>query len=190
MAVKTSKQKISIIGPHGVGKTSLLRRFIDGAFEQSYRSTLGVDIKEKNVQIRDGDATLIDTKLVLWDVSGSNQFSSLEKQYILGSHACLVICDGTRPETLTQCLDIQEKLTGLLGDVPMRVLINKYDLQTKWCLELSNDARLSAMRCPYHYTSAQSGKNVDATFIGIAQDAIARTSGQQPSHTVSNHQSA
>lgn len=84
--------KILVIGEPGIGKTSLIRRYVDNVFDKNYTATLGVDFAlkvvpwENNMQIQ----------LQLWDIAGQERFSSMTRVYYKQATACVIIFDITR----------------------------------------------------------------------------------------------
>merc|ERR1719277_56930 len=86
--------KICIIGQSGVGKTSILRRFIDDEFEDKQMSTIGVDFKVKYVDI--GGKKV---KLAFWDTAGQERFKTLTSSYYRGAQGIIFVYDVSEPET-------------------------------------------------------------------------------------------
>ena len=82
--------KIVIIGAPGAGKTSLMLRFIENHYDESYISTIGVDFKLKTIRM--GDDIL---KLQVWDTAGQERFRSITRSYYRNSHGCLAMFDLT-----------------------------------------------------------------------------------------------
>lgn len=92
--MKLSK-KVTIIGPFGVGKTSLFRRYIDDAFSEDYKSTLGVQIQKKVISLPND----VEISLILWDTEGHMEISEGRSAYLMGSHAFVYVFDLTRIDT-------------------------------------------------------------------------------------------
>src|SRR5512136_3486341 len=88
------QKKVCLLGDFGVGKTSLVRRFVEGRFDDKYLSTIGVRISRKTL-LRSG-GTL---NLLLWDLAGAQEFNT-QSSYLAGVAAALIVCDLTRRETL------------------------------------------------------------------------------------------
>lgn len=82
--------KIVIIGAPGAGKTSLMLRFIENHYDESYISTIGVDFKLKTIRV--GDSIL---KLQVWDTAGQERFRSITRSYYRNSHGCIAMFDIT-----------------------------------------------------------------------------------------------
>lgn len=88
--MKVVQKKVCLLGDFAVGKTSLVRRFVEGHFEDKYLSTIGVKVARKSL---DRDETKLN--LLIWDLVGGNEFSRSETGYLLGTAGALVVCDLT-----------------------------------------------------------------------------------------------
>lgn len=86
--------KMRIVGDSGVGKSSLLLRFADNSYTESFISTIGVDFKNKTIPIN-GDLC----NLQIWDTAGQERFRTITSNYYRGPHAYLFCFDVTNPET-------------------------------------------------------------------------------------------
>ena len=86
----TSSKKVVLLGHFGVGKTSLFRRFIDNAFSEDYKVTLGVQIKKKVVELPNGK----ELSMIIWDTEGHTDIEDTRKSYLLGSHAFIYVFDS------------------------------------------------------------------------------------------------
>ena len=80
--------KIILIGSSGVGKSSILQRYIQKTFNDSYTSTIGVDFFMKTINI--GEKSI---KLQLWDTAGTEKFRSITTGYYRGADAAFVVFD-------------------------------------------------------------------------------------------------
>ena len=84
-------KKVVMLGLYGVGKTSLVQRFVRSIFDDKYLTTLGVKVDKKVVQVDD-----IEVTLMLWDVAGAENHFDVPMSYIKGAAGYLVVVDGTR----------------------------------------------------------------------------------------------
>ncbi|MFN3372526.1 MAG: Rab family GTPase, partial [Chloroflexus sp.] len=85
--------KICLLGEFSVGKTSLIRRFVEGIFDERYLSTLGVKISRHSLTIDH-----IDMNLIIWDTTGGERFNQIVQNYYRGAAGALLVCDLTRPD--------------------------------------------------------------------------------------------
>jgi Ras-related protein Rab-7A len=135
---KASKKKtlikVLILGSAGVGKTSLLNRFVDENYSSNYKSTIGSDLRSKDIVINDEVVTL-----QLVDTAGQERFNSLSTQFYRGAQMCLLVFDITDSksfESLSQWRDEFLAATSTStgshideADFPFACIGNKLDLQ-------------------------------------------------------------
>src|SRR5919202_3718030 len=97
----TISKKICMIGDFGVGKTSLIRRFVDRQFSDQYLSTVGVKISRKSLELQSVKQTgKIDLQLLIWDLEGHTKFKAIAPSYLQGASGALIVADVTRLETI------------------------------------------------------------------------------------------
>src|SRR5574342_650264 len=104
------QKKICMLGSFSVGKTSLVRRFVESIFSDTYLTTVGVKIDKKQLRVDDHDVTLM-----LWDIYGEDEFQKLHMSYLRGAAGLLLVVDGTRRSTLDKALAIKEEAYKTLG---------------------------------------------------------------------------
>src|SRR5690242_16343174 len=121
------QKKICMLGSFGVGKTSLVRRFVESVFSETYLTTVGVKIDKKIVAL--GDRTMT---LILWDVAGEDDISPLKMSYVRGAAGYVLVADGTRQPTLDVALSIRQRIEAEYGALPFVLLLNKSDLREQW----------------------------------------------------------
>lgn len=158
-------KKICLVGSFGVGKTSLIARFVRQTFSEKYLTTLGVKIDTKVVELNSGDVC----KLIIWDIAGKEDYSSTDKQYLKGSSGCIYVVDGTRKATAEAVLNLKEQVVEELGDIPSLCTVNKSDLEDEW--ELTDEIQLQ-LKKEMNYlfkTSALNGKQVENAFSKLAE---------------------
>ena len=136
--------KILLIGDAGVGKSSILLRFTDDAFEEHLASTIGVDFKVKTVQL--GGKTV---KLTIWDTAGQERFRTLTSSYYRGCHGIILVFDVNERssfDNLKQWLDELE-LYSTTAHSSKLLVGNKIDLEDRQVTEqeATDFARQQAM---------------------------------------------
>ena len=154
-------KKIVLLGHFGVGKTSLIRRFIDNDFSEDYLVTLGVHVKKKNLKINNEDFTLI-----IWDIEGNTSISRARKSYLVGSHGFLYVFDVTRPETFENIKEEMNFLDENYPNIPVCKIGNKSDLID------SEEVREFFRQDDFKdcdFTSAKVGDNVENVFLKISK---------------------
>ena len=167
-------RKLMLLGEIGVGKTSLIRRLVEGRFETEYKSTFGVELYRVPISRAgpNGDQAI---ELVVWDTDGNFGQSIFRHVYVKGASAALIIGDLKRRATLDSMVTLAESFQEALPGRHFSFIANKADLIADGgAAELP--ARLQDARQPVLLTSAKTGTNVEDTFIQAAT-AILRRDG-------------
>jgi hypothetical protein len=156
-------KKIAMLGMYAVGKTSLVKRFVDSIFDEKYHTTIGVKIDRKIVKINDQELTLM-----LWDVAGAEDHFTVPSSFIRGSAGYLLVIDGTRKVTLDRGLELVAQVESELGKIPFVAIVNKSDLVDKWQLRDEHLQHLGQLGCPVITSSALTGEGVEEAFHTLA----------------------
>ena len=162
------QKKICMVGVFGTGKTCLVQQYVHSIFSVKYLSTVGVKIDRKEVQVGDQKVTLM-----LWDLEGRDGTRDVSSSYVRGAHGVIYVVDGTRRDTLDQIHEIREMVTGVVGDIPSVVAVNKVDLVDQWQLTDEDEEAVSASGLHRFRTSAKTGKGVEETFQWLAEATLA-----------------
>lgn len=162
-------RKICLLGDFGVGKTSLVSRFIRNTFSERYMTTVGVKVDSKEVSIG-ADADPI--KLVIWDIAGKSALDALNQTYLRGASGVMLVADGTREPTLRSALYLLMQAKSLLQDPAAVLLVNKFDLIDRWEILPSTLEELRKT-IPVFESSALTGDGVEAAFRELARQVIA-----------------
>lgn len=157
------QKKVSMLGSFSVGKTSLVRRYVHSIFSEQYKTTIGVKIDKREVEV--GDKTV---NLVLWDIHGDDEFQPIRPAVLRGTAGFLLVIDPTRPATLEVARELVERFRKELGDVPFLALLNKCDLETDWAIPPEELEALAADGWVLRKTSAKSGFGVEEAFLELA----------------------
>jgi len=160
----TINKKVCLLGDFGVGKTSLVRRFVYERFEDKYLSTIGVKVSRKTMVLSYQDK-LIDLAIILWDLAGSEEFNQFRASYLRGSSGIMLVCDLTRPETLHHLQSYLDDMRRVCPTADVVLAANKADLIDEHRLSTSEiEAYGSGLNIPYYLTSAKSGDGVEDIF--------------------------
>jgi len=164
------QKKVCMLGAVGVGKTSLVRRFVESIFSDRYLATVGVKIDRKSVSL---GATQL--SLMLWDLQGETEHQETRVEYLRGAGGYLIVVDATRTATLETALSLQQRAASAAPGAPLMLVLNKVDLADQIAV---SDALLEPLRArgwPIVRTSARSGLGVEEAFLGLAQRMLATT---------------
>lgn len=157
-------KKICMMGAPGVGKTSLVRRFVDSVFSEKYLSTIGVKIDRKPVEV--GDDVY---NLMLWDLQGEERYQWVRLQYLRGAAGYILVADGTRSETLEIAIGLQENAANRDPALPFVLCLNKADLWGQWAISATQQDWLREKGWTVLQTSARSGDSVEEAFNTLAR---------------------
>ncbi len=176
METKHFKLKICLVGEQGVGKTSLIHRFVSGAFDESYIRTLGVVVSKKTVTL-EALPRSVRVDLIVSDIMGKRVFLELFKDaYFHGTQGVLGVFDVTRRDTLIALRTWIERIQETVGRVPVYALGNKIDLREhRETSEADAAETLRSYDCPILYTSAKTGENVEEAFHGLARAILGQS---------------
>ena len=161
------QKKVCLLRGFGVGKTSLVRRYVQSIFSDAYLTTVGVKIEKRMVSVGAAEVALI-----LWDIAGEDGVAGIRTSYLRGAAGYLLVVDVTRGETLEVAKSIQARVTSEIGSVPFVFLFNKTDLKEDWdipeqSLEDLKDAGYEVLR-----TSAKTGEGVEEAFQALAKRMV------------------
>jgi len=153
------QKKICMIGSFAVGKTSLVRRFVESIYSDAYHTTVGVKVDKKVVQSGGNEVTL-----VLWDIYGEDELQKMRWSYVRGASGYLLVADGTRRATLDKAVELEEKLRQEVGAIPFVFAVNKSDLAADWDLDTALEERPAMKSWKILRTSAKTGEGVEQAF--------------------------
>jgi len=161
--------KLVLIGDSGVGKTSLLLRFADDHFTESFVSTLGVDFRDRLVNT--GDKFV---KLQIWDTAGQDRFKTITNAFYRSAQGVILVFDVTSMETYEHVEEwLSDGARNAPEGVPKMLVGNKADLADERKVEVEMaESMAERLGMPYVETSAKNSTNVDAAFITMAKSAL------------------
>jgi small GTP-binding protein len=159
----TVQKKLCMLGGFSVGKTSLVRRFVQSVFSETYLTTVGVKIDKKPVEL-----TGRIVNLILWDLAGEDDLSSLRMSYLRGASGYVLVADGTRAATLDLALSLRQRVEAEFGPLPFVLLLNKNDLKEQWAIGDADMANLQQNGWWVRSTSARTGEGVEDAFRDLA----------------------
>lgn len=171
--------KLLLIGDSGVGKTCLLFRFSDDAFNTTFISTIGIDFKIKTVEL--GGKKI---KLQIWDTAGQERFHTITTSYYRGAMGIMLVYDITNHKTFENISKWLRNIDEHANeDVEKMILGNKCDMDSK--RQVSKDRGEAIAKehgVPFLETSAKANVNVEKAFMDLAQKILDKTPGKDTEH--------
>ena len=158
--------KICLLGEAGVGKTSLVYRFIENKFRENYKQTLGVNLLKKDVDIDEYGGV----SAQIWDLGGQESFKSLRKLYLEGANGGLIIFDLTDKKSFDKLSEWIESFKNTRGEQPLLLIGNKSDLKNQ--IKIKDDEAeqfANNNNMELTITSAKTGQNVETAFIKLTK---------------------
>lgn len=174
---RSMRTKIITIGDGGVGKTSIVRRYLGWEFQERYLPTIGANFYTKEAEY-DINGENLNVEWTVWDISGQPAFEEVRDKYYLGARGALVVFDISRKKTADNISNWINELYDKTGNKqPFVLLGNKVDLRDtereevplekgeEMAKELSEKHDIEI---PYFETSAKTKKNLEKAFKNLA----------------------
>lgn len=176
---KKTLLKVIILGDSGVGKTSLMQKFVNQKFSQQYKATIGADFLTKEITIDGKPVTL-----QIWDTAGQERFQLLGVAFYRGADCCVLCYDVTNEKSLNNLTLWKDEFLVQLNvsnpaDFPFIIIGNKIDVDDSKKivslpkkLQTITQNQLGGLNYPVFETSAKDGINVEPAFEVIAKMAL------------------
>jgi small GTP-binding protein len=160
--------KITIVGESGVGKSSLIQRYVNESFDEHFTPTIGVDFLFKHISVLDKVI-----KLQLWDTAGQERFRAIQRTFYRGSSALFIVVDVSDLHTVNKIPDwMREAKNYAPTHIPIYLVGNKCDLESRIISQEDMKTIADQFGLRYIETSAKSGTNVEAAFRLITEEAL------------------
>ncbi|MCK4478968.1 MAG: GTP-binding protein [Candidatus Lokiarchaeota archaeon] len=167
--------KVTVIGDGAVGKTSLIKKFTKGNFQEEYIQTIGAQFSKYIEDIKEDRC-----KLFFWDIAGQDTFHFLRPAFYKASVAAIIVYSlediDSGKESLKHVPKWHSEITKFCGDIPIVLFGNKVDLVDE--KELT-DEKISKLRekkdfLGYYRTSAKTGQGVHEAFQAIIKELYSK----------------
>jgi small GTP-binding protein len=157
-------KKVVLIGHFGVGKSSLIKRFVENVFSDNYIVTIGVHISKKSIQIEGKDLTF-----VLWDIEGKDDLKKVRPAYLIGTSGFIYVIDPTRVQTYQNFEEEFDFIQTSFPDASIITVANKSDL-----INIDDfQKQIDQYRLKLDFmTSAKTGELVNEIFLELGKEII------------------
>lgn len=171
--------KICVVGNGGVGKTSMVLRYCENSFKESYLMTIGSNFSTKTVELENHPQ--LQVKLQLWDLAGQKHFSFVRPPFYRGATGIIYVFDLTRRSSFADLLEWRDEVEKVIGQKPSLLIGNKLDLARIGQREVASqdgEALMGEMHAmQYFETSAKEGDSVEDVFKVLTLE-ILKSSGK------------
>ncbi len=165
--------KLVLLGEANVGKTSLVYRFIENKFRENYKSTLGVNLLKKDMELDKYGSVSVQ----IWDLGGQESFKSLRKLYLEGANGALLVFDMTNKKSYEKLDEWVQSFREARDDAPIILIGNKSDLKYQIKITESESKKYATVNnLGIIITSAKTGQNVEEAFIELSSKIIDKIS--------------
>jgi small GTP-binding protein len=163
--------KILIAGDGGVGKTTLLRRYVNGVFDESTIQTVGVDFFLKEMHFEDLNASCT---LQLWDLGGQERFRHILESFVMGARGALLLFDLTNMPKIEGILNWVNIVRSHDINLPILFVGSKLDLSELIAVDDDSalDIKNTFKMIDFLKTSSKTGHNVELVFETISKYLI------------------
>ena len=162
--------KILTIGESNVGKTCVLRRFVENKFLKTHLATIGIDFKTKNITIKNKEI-----KLKIWDTAGQERFRNITNQYYKGADGIVLIFDITDQNTFDKIQDWMNQINSntQTNEIGLVLIGNKKDLENSRIVTYKDGEALGKeLGIKYFETSALTGDGIKDAFEHVTKEIL------------------
>ncbi len=161
--------KIVLLGDTGVGKTSLVYRFIENRFSTDFKSTLGVNLLKRTVEVEGNQVTV-----QIWDLGGQEAYKRLRKLYLDGASGALLVYDVTNTASFDHLTEWFNSFIETRSGRPAVLIGNKVDLKENKKVSTEQGKTFSNEKQCVEFieASAKTGENVEAAFKNLIKSSL------------------
>ncbi|MFW9864866.1 MAG: GTP-binding protein [Candidatus Thorarchaeota archaeon] len=158
--------KLILGGEGGVGKTSMVHRFVEDSFQTDYKSTIGTSIMKKECEFEGLDSKV---RFVLWDLAGQAQFKRVRQSYLTNAEAGILVYDVTRKDTFDKIENWFNEIKEVSKTISLILVANKIDLiESRIIPTKAGEGLANKLNLSYIETSAKTGENINDAFKMLA----------------------
>ena len=173
--------KILTIGDGGVGKTSILRRYVENKFYKHHLSTIGIDFLSKTITIKGKEI-----KLKIWDTAGQERYRNITSHIYKDADGIILVFDVTSEDSFNQITDWMEQIKNNVSKEEVNLILigNKCDLEERMVEKERGEEMAEKLNIKYYETSALTGQGINEAFEGLAKQIF---KNKNPNESVSRN---
>jgi len=184
MSRKNILFKLVVLGESGVGKTSLLLRYVQNQFSIATKSTIGSDFLSKEI-MADGKPIA----LQIWDTAGQERFQGLGTSFYRGADGVIFVFDVTRKKTFDELAAWKKSFLIQIGqegnaNFPIVIFANKVDLEDRQVTKREVADWCSSQGLQFFETSAKEAINVEKGFDEVAKLVLSKVKDEDLKYDV------
>jgi small GTP-binding protein len=170
MELREILKKVVLLGDGGVGKTSLIARYVVDKFDDKYIATIGTKVSRKDIQIIKPNL-IINLRMMIWDILGQKEYSKIRSASLSGAQGLILVGDLSREATISSLTEFWLKeAEAVVGPVPTVLVGNKADLADKAMMTTTVlESEGQRRGYPTYIASAKTGENVENIFATLGE---------------------
>ncbi|CAD6196179.1 unnamed protein product [Caenorhabditis auriculariae] len=167
--------KLLLIGDSGVGKTCILYRFSDDAFNTTFISTIGIDFKIKTIELKGKKV-----KLQIWDTAGQERFHTITTSYYRGAMGIMLVYDITNAKSFDNIAKWLRNIDEHASEDVVKMLLgNKCDMTERRVVSRERGEKIAAdHNIKFLETSAKMNVHIDTAFYDLAEAILEKMPNQ------------
>ena len=175
MSSEQNTFKILTIGEGGVGKTCILRRFVENKFLKSHLATIGIDFRTKIIKVYGRNI-----KLKIWDTAGQERYRNITNQIFKGADGIVLVYDVNNEVSYAKIKDWIEQITSNVSrdEISLVLLGNKCDIEERVISKEKGQEMADELKVKYYETSALAGTGIDEAFEGLTKEILNKKKGE------------
>ena len=161
--------KILTIGESEVGKTSILRRFVQNKFVKNHLSTIGIDYLTKTVNIYGKEI-----KLKIWDTAGQERYHYITNQVFKGADGVILVYDVNEENSFSKITNWSEQINTNASEEEITLILigNKIDMSNRAVSKEKGQEKANSLNIGYYETSALNGIGINEAFEGLTKEIM------------------
>ena len=169
MSTDNNTFKILTLGESGVGKTAILRRYVENKFEKHHLATIGIDYQSKTIKIKNKEI-----KLKIWDTAGQERYRNIASHAYKGADGIMLVYDITDEYSFSKITDWMEQINSNLSKNEIGIVLigNKSDIEDRIIDTEKGEEKAKEYGIQYFETSALNGNGINEAFEGLAKQIL------------------